>query len=262
MLPTNKKAVKQGQLVIGAGHYLFASRESDNIGNLDAQELYITSDEEIKDVRPHKGKWHLEKENILNKFPDYLTDLSECKLVIMTTDDDLINDGVQAIDGEFLEWFVKNPSCEYVKVEKEHHTEIEEVSYEGDFQNVDYIKYKIIISGEEPKTKCYCGHTTYCDCGVDVDFEIKQETLEQAAEKYSENWEEITGLDYENTVPSEVNKLDFINGAKWQQEQNKNLYSEEDLLKFGAFVRIEDKKEKRLFLIQDYFKKWKQFKKK
>ena len=31
-------------------------------------------------------------------------------------------------------------------------------------------------------------------------------------------------------------------GAKWQQEQDKNLYSEEDLLKFGAFVRIEDKK--------------------
>ena len=89
-------------------------------------------------------------------------------------------------------------------------------------------------------------------------IEPKQETLEEAAEKYSENWEEITGLDYENVVPSEVNKLDFINGAKWQQEQNKNLYSEEDLLNFGAFVRIEDKKEKRLFLIQDYFKKWKQ----
>lgn len=52
-------------------------------------------------------------------------------------------------------------------------------------------------------------------------------------------------------------------GAKWQQEQDKNLYSEEDLLKFGAFVRIEDKKEKRLFLIQDYYKKWfEKFKKK
>ena len=46
--------------------------------------------------------------------------------------------------------------------------------------------------------------------------------------------------------------------AKWQQKQDENMYSEEDLLKFGAFVRIEDKKEKRLFLIQDYFKKWKQ----
>ena len=46
-------------------------------------------------------------------------------------------------------------------------------------------------------------------------------------------------------------------------KQNKNLYSEEDLLNFGAFVRIEDKKEKRLFLIQDYYKKWfEQFKKK
>ena len=42
-------------------------------------------------------------------------------------------------------------------------------------------------------------------------------------------------------------------GSEWQQEQDKNLYSEEDLLNFGAFVRIEDKKEKRLFLIQDYF---------
>ena len=51
--------------------------------------------------------------------------------------------------------------------------------------------------------------------------------------------------------------------AKWQQKQDKNLYSEEDLLKFGAFVRIEDRKEKRLFLIQDYYKKWfNQFKKK
>ena len=48
--------------------------------------------------------------------------------------------------------------------------------------------------------------------------------LEEAAEKYSENWEKITGLDYENTVPSEVNKLDFINGSKWQQKQ---MYSKQ-----------------------------------
>ena len=57
----------------------------------------------------------------------------------------------------------------------------------------------------------------------------RQETLEQAAKKYSENWEEITGLDYEDVIPSEVNKLDFINGAKWQKEQDKNLYSEEEV---------------------------------
>ena len=42
----------------------------------------------------------------------------------------------------------------------------------------------------------------------------------------------------------------------YNASQNKKLYTEDDLLNFGAFVRIEDKKEKRLFLIQDYYKKW------
>lgn len=42
----------------------------------------IVSDEQIKDVRLYKGKFHLEKGYIINQFPTYLTDLSECKLVI------------------------------------------------------------------------------------------------------------------------------------------------------------------------------------
>ena len=88
----------------------------------------------------------------------------------------------------------------------------------------------------------------------------KQETLEEAAQRYSDDWENITGLDYEDEFPDAINKLDFINGAKWQAER---MYSEEDLMDFGAFIRIEDRKEKRLFLIQDYFKVWfNQFKKK
>ena len=232
--------------------------------------VYITSDEEIKDVRPHKGKWHLEKENILNKFPDYLTDLSECKLVIMTTDDDLINDGVQAIDDEFLEWVVNNPSCEFVEIKWVKTPD--GIFYHQD--NVPYGCYKIITPKEESTfytKKCKCMifepncFTGMCkNCGGILKEETKpktmleslqeyfkntskekvledwnefqhldeegitvkeflenqkQETLEEAAEKYSENWEEITGLDYENTVPSEVNKLDFINGAKMQMNK-------------------------------------------
>jgi hypothetical protein len=61
------------------------------------ENIYITSDEEIRDLRPHKGKWHLEKEQILNKFPNYLTDLSECKLIILTTDPNLIADGIEEL---------------------------------------------------------------------------------------------------------------------------------------------------------------------
>jgi hypothetical protein len=42
----------------------------------------IVSDEHIKDVRPHKGKYHLEDGLTINRFPDYLTDLGACKLII------------------------------------------------------------------------------------------------------------------------------------------------------------------------------------
>ena len=42
----------------------------------------ILSDERIEDVRPHKGKFHLEQGSIINRFPTYLTDLTECKLII------------------------------------------------------------------------------------------------------------------------------------------------------------------------------------
>jgi hypothetical protein len=102
------------------------------------QQMYITSDEEIKE-----GDWclHLGKSFINGIFSDKITlvkiserylsrnsyfwkqwdknsqfSYSENELIkiILTTDQDLINDGVQAIDDEFLEWFVKNPSCEYV----------------------------------------------------------------------------------------------------------------------------------------------------
>ena len=94
-----------------------------------------------------------------------------------------------------------------------------------------------------------------------IEKQPKQETLEEAAERIFKIPDDKTGDIFFNSNIAHLRK-GFKHGAKWQQKQDKNLYSEEDLLKFGAFVRIEDKKEKRLFLIQDYFKKWKQFKKK
>jgi hypothetical protein len=60
--------------------------------------------------------------------------------VILTTNKLLIKDGVQAIDDEFLEWFVKNPSCEEVEVDKNWNYPLDK-SW----------KYKIIIPKEEPK---------------------------------------------------------------------------------------------------------------
>jgi hypothetical protein len=56
----------------------------------------ILSDERIEDVRPHKGKFHLEQGSIINQFPTYLTDLTECKLIIahLPLSDESILEGV------------------------------------------------------------------------------------------------------------------------------------------------------------------------
>lgn len=50
--------------------------------SVDGGYVWVDKDIVIKDIRPYKGKWHLEKGYIINKFPTYLTDLSECKLII------------------------------------------------------------------------------------------------------------------------------------------------------------------------------------
>ena len=85
--------------------------------------VYITSDEEIKD-----GEWHLhyyEGKPVISKSYNgavkVINEIAEqfsYKKVILTTDADLINDGVQEIPDEFLEWFVKNPNCNFVRAIK------------------------------------------------------------------------------------------------------------------------------------------------
>ena len=100
--------------------------------------IYIISDEYIglsyyldgslvrKGVVDDKDYWEVRK--------DY-------KKIILTTDQELIKDGVQSIDEEFLEWFVKNPSCEKIKI-----IDVRDSNVYG-----SYYPYKIIIPKEEPK---------------------------------------------------------------------------------------------------------------
>jgi len=74
------------------------------------QHIYITFDEEIK-----VGEYVIDLEN--NEVFISLGKMgvnNYIKKIILTTDQDLIASGVQAIDDEFLEWFVKNPTREFV----------------------------------------------------------------------------------------------------------------------------------------------------
>ncbi len=84
------------------------------------QHIYITNSEEIK-----YGDWFINSSNQVvkcNKELEIYLTTNFTKIpkhkIILTTDQDLIKDGVQQIDDDFLEWFVKNPSCEEVEVEK------------------------------------------------------------------------------------------------------------------------------------------------
>jgi len=74
--------------------------------------LYITCDDKIKE-----GDWFIDdKYKQPMKYFGEGSLLISSKKIILTTDQDLIKDGVQALAQKFVEWFVKNPSCEKVEI--------------------------------------------------------------------------------------------------------------------------------------------------
>ena len=105
---------KPSRLYLNTKEYIFDNEYSLSTDECQNKHIYITSDEEIKE-----GDWFLEKAG--RQYPIQWNGIEKlnfhCKKIILTTDQDLIKDGVQAIDDEFLEWFVKNPSCGVVDVE-------------------------------------------------------------------------------------------------------------------------------------------------
>jgi hypothetical protein len=209
--------------------------------------IYITSDEEIK-----IGNWVLNiEENTIFKpstYEIYHIKNSEakyyeyCKKIILTTDHDLFKDGVQAINDEFHDWFVKNPSCESVKTklvyDYEEHPELvgnpkEEWSY-----------YKITIPKEESKN----GSISECvkviiDKQLSDIEELKQEVgkefyesadkvitvkrQEKKPHSFCETPEEQCTMNYcdENGCQNRVRHL-----VESKQEQDKKMYSEEEVL--------------------------------
>jgi len=188
------------------------------------QHIYITSDEEIKE-----GDWfeckHL-REDIIDK-TNKNTDLVNLnnsdkyfRKIILTTDPDLITDEVQAIDDEFLEWFVKNLSCEKVEVEK--------APYDGT-KSIDKYwggEYKIIIQKVEPNQDKdeiidILDHDGIGNAVDNLNNEPLQKTLEEAKLKFcndSNNWQGSSREDL---------KLGWDACAKWQQER---MFSEEEVL--------------------------------
>jgi hypothetical protein len=215
------------------------------------QNIYITSDKEIKEENLTKSIYVIDVQNgnigkltCKNRFfkgsckligiewsnKQDIWNYYHIKEIILTTDPSLIADGVQAIDDEFLEWFVKNQSCEEVEVKDLY-------SYTN--ENTEHIGYKIVIPKEEPKLDLE-KEMFELEQQLDIPSNLrwhnskpKQETLEEVASNLA-----IKSVkEYMRTFPSCDNTFDyrkgfeegFIQGVKWEQEQNKNKYSEEEV---------------------------------
>jgi hypothetical protein len=157
--------------------------------------IYITSNEEIKERDYGLDTFHKEIRKFRNK--NFVSKYD--KKIILTTDQDLIKDGVQTIDDEFLVWLVKNPSCERVEVVNDEYVDLEKDEY------VDL--YKIIIPQEEPN----------------------QETLEEAAERtYQKGLQDDIDLSFYDGV-----RL----GAKWQAERMYSEEEVEQIFNIGQMIK-------------------------
>jgi hypothetical protein len=109
--------------------------------------IYITNDEKIKE-----GDWYIKSNTNLPTKRIHLGNnlYKDDKKIVLTTDQDLIKDGVQSIENDFLKWFVNNPSCEYVEIESNYRVKsgtIEE--HKQGVAGYEYYEYKIIISNLE-----------------------------------------------------------------------------------------------------------------
>jgi len=214
--PSKLRIGNNGNLVIGLMQNSIQSK-NDSYTN---QHVYITNNEEIK----IGDREIIDNECRKLKFTKNETRIG--KKVILSDDPTLIDSGVQAIPNDFLEWLVKNPSCERVGVEL--------------FPKFSNNLYGIILPKEEPNEEykyigeckgnddngCFMdssGHDCGCFSRI-LKEEPKQETIEEEAEKYAE-------LSYYNR--DDVNA--FVNGAKYQA---KRMFSEQDMIDFGNKMQL------------------------
>jgi len=198
--------------------------------------IYITNDEEIKEgdlifstktnnIFKADSIEYLESHNIIEDFDKlFYINSKYAKKIILTTDQNL--DGVQAIDDEFLEWFVKNSSCESIEVKSKIIKDGVYTDLKGyvELPTIHSINYKILIPQEEPKQDLE-KEMFKLEQEPNIPSSMrwynskpKQETLEEAALKF-------------NRQPLLVTVKDgFIEGAKWQQKHHKidtdDAYSE------------------------------------
>lgn len=281
------------------------------------QNIYITSDEEIKEGdwvvenhtfkrEPYVGKCFypkndgtvtdeiLKRDLLSVKYEGHYETLAQkhnCKKIILTTDPDLIKDGVQAIDDEFLEWFINNPTRENIDIlkcpieglytidlRKEKHKQYPIGGYAPGNYYCTCASCKTMFQGDKRAVQCEpcaiemkhkqenCEYIHEVGCIKDIctcNTGLKQETLEEAAERILFENTKNTEIKYRGGRNMVIKSM--LDIAKWQSEQ---MYSEEDMISFVTWLSdlsfdLQHFNEKGLKPFNELFPIWfKQFKKK
>lgn len=213
LLPTDKPS-RLAKNTTGKFHFSDSNSESKLTSQ--NQNLYITNNEEIKE-----GDWFLTPTNDLrcaNK--EWIITISQFipkndfKKIILTTDQDLIKEGIQEIPTDFLEWFIKNPSCEsvevrsYITIKKNGIDELMKDEFyqkhPDELPNCVYINnYNLIIPQDQPK-------------------QTIEELLKQSDEKDAiilednSKWFKDRGVDLKKTIE----EFALSEARKWVGENN------------------------------------------
>jgi hypothetical protein len=166
------------------------------------QHIYIISDETF-----NKDSWCLHQ--IQHEY--YLTKAHEDNAllhykVILTTDPELIKNGVQAISDTFLEWFIKHPTCEQV--------------------DVIYGLFNPMGRQVDPMNLTQ----NHSECVWKYQIMIK-ETIEEASERLFNDFQKENQIVPKNYIMP--HKLGFFQGFRYHQEIS---YTKEDMIAFAEFV--------------------------
>jgi len=234
ILPTQNEITSK---LFKVSNELKLTRKYDFYNGAKYQNIYITSDKEIKE-----GDWVIKISSIYKgggiaqkySFIDAQFEDIIFKKIILTTDTNLIKDSVQVIEDEFLEWFVKNPNCEKIEIKTRylHSYKTGEtfISFsktpEFSSRNMQCIKieprYEIIIPQEESKQLNCCTPVNqikrYVDC-VGCDRKPKQMSKQTAVEWFND--EIIIHLNFDQRLYLK----DILKQAKeMEKEQIKEAY--------------------------------------
>ena len=283
---------KPSRLYLTTKEYILDKEYSASTDECSNKNIYITSDEEIKDKDYYWDENKLKVKRYFKNRESYPSLIHRFK-IILTTDRDLIKDGVQAIDDEFLGWFVQNPSYKEVEVESKVTKDGVWTDLKGyvELPTIHSINYKIIIPKKDLNPfelpKALPNNVLY------ESLESKQEiTLEEVAERlkgkelFKESNDrarkvlsEIKSLSIAETPEEAAQKrfpinnnlsilermglnsaanMEFIEGAKWQAERS---YSEKEVIRIliKAYEDVGKRKIPNQVVLANWFE---QFKKK